>query len=96
MFHDWYNKDRGMCYLVCGIVYIKEPPTRSGLEGRVRGNKWRRGGRNITLNAGYMPGVFLHWWIVFVSRRVRVCFLCGFLNILVCYCFFVLFFNYYY
>ena len=23
--HDWCNKGRGMCYLVCGIVYIKEP-----------------------------------------------------------------------
>ena len=23
--HDWCNKGRGMCYPVCGIVYIKEP-----------------------------------------------------------------------
>ena len=23
--HDWCNKDRGMCYLVCGMVHIKEP-----------------------------------------------------------------------
>ena len=23
--HDWCNKGRGMCYLVCGIVHIKEP-----------------------------------------------------------------------
>ena len=23
--HDWYNKGRGMCYPVCGIVHIKEP-----------------------------------------------------------------------
>ena len=23
--HDWCNKGRGMCYLVCGMVYIKEP-----------------------------------------------------------------------
>ena len=23
--HDWCNKDRGMCYPVCGMVYIKEP-----------------------------------------------------------------------
>ena len=22
--HEWYNKDRGMCYPVCGIVHIKE------------------------------------------------------------------------
>ena len=25
VFHDWYNKGRGMCYPVCGIVHIKEP-----------------------------------------------------------------------
>ena len=23
--HDWYNKGHGMCYLVCGMVHIKEP-----------------------------------------------------------------------
>ena len=23
--HDWYNKGRGMCYSVCGMVHIKEP-----------------------------------------------------------------------
>ena len=23
--HDWCNKGRGMCYLVCGMVHIKEP-----------------------------------------------------------------------
>ena len=23
--HDWYNKGRGMCYPVCGIMHIKEP-----------------------------------------------------------------------
>ena len=23
--HDWCNKDRGLCYLVCGMVHIKEP-----------------------------------------------------------------------
>ena len=23
--HDWCNKDRGMCYSVCGMVHIKEP-----------------------------------------------------------------------
>ena len=23
--HDWCNKSRGMCYPVCGMVYIKEP-----------------------------------------------------------------------
>ena len=23
--HDWYNKDRGMCYPVCAMVHIKEP-----------------------------------------------------------------------
>ena len=24
VFHDWCNKGRGMCYPVCGMVYIKE------------------------------------------------------------------------
>ena len=23
--HDWCNKGSGMCYLVCGMVHIKEP-----------------------------------------------------------------------
>ena len=23
--HDWYNKGHGMCYPVCGMVYIKDP-----------------------------------------------------------------------
>ena len=23
--HDWCNKCRGMCYLVCGMMHIKEP-----------------------------------------------------------------------
>ena len=23
--HDWYNKTRGMCYPVCGMLHIKEP-----------------------------------------------------------------------
>ena len=23
--HNWCNKGRGMCYYVCGMVYIKEP-----------------------------------------------------------------------
>ena len=23
--HDWGNKGSGMCYPVCGILYIKEP-----------------------------------------------------------------------
>ena len=23
MLHDWCNKGRGMCYPVCGVVYIK-------------------------------------------------------------------------
>ena len=23
--HDWSNKDRGMCYPVCGMMHIKEP-----------------------------------------------------------------------
>ena len=25
VFHDWCNKDCGMCYPVCGIMNIKEP-----------------------------------------------------------------------
>ena len=24
-FHNWFNKGRGMCYPVCGMVHIKEP-----------------------------------------------------------------------
>ena len=24
-FPDWFNKDRGMCYPVCGMMHIKEP-----------------------------------------------------------------------
>ena len=28
--HDWYNKDRGMCYPVCGMVHIKEPLLLNG------------------------------------------------------------------
>ena len=23
--HNWFNKGRGMCYPVCGMVHIKEP-----------------------------------------------------------------------
>ena len=23
--HDWCNKDRGMCYPLCGMMHIKEP-----------------------------------------------------------------------
>ena len=23
--HDWFNKDRGMCYPVCGMMHIKQP-----------------------------------------------------------------------
>ena len=23
--HNWYNKGRGMCYPVCGMMHIKEP-----------------------------------------------------------------------
>ena len=25
VFHDWCTKGHGMCYLVCGMVHIKEP-----------------------------------------------------------------------
>ena len=25
VFHNWCNKGCGMCYAVCGMVYIKEP-----------------------------------------------------------------------
>ena len=25
VFHMWYNKGCGMCYPVCGMVYIKDP-----------------------------------------------------------------------
>ena len=23
--YDWYNKEHGMCYPVCGMVHIKDP-----------------------------------------------------------------------
>ena len=25
VFHDWYNEGSGICYPVCGLVYIKDP-----------------------------------------------------------------------
>ena len=25
VFHDWFNKGRGMCYPACGMMHIKEP-----------------------------------------------------------------------
>ena len=25
VFHDWYNKGRGRCYNVCGMVHLKDP-----------------------------------------------------------------------
>ena len=28
--HDWCNKDRGMCYPVCGMVHIKDTGVGSG------------------------------------------------------------------
>ena len=30
MLQDWYNKGRGMCYPVCGMVHIKEPLLKIG------------------------------------------------------------------
>ena len=37
-FHDWCNKeDRGMCYHVCGMVYIKEPLLLIGKRSRCTG-----------------------------------------------------------
>ena len=30
VFHNWCNKDRGMCYPVCVMVYIKEPLLLNG------------------------------------------------------------------
>ena len=29
--HDWYNKDHGMCYLVCQKMYIKEQLLQIGI-----------------------------------------------------------------
>ena len=31
--HDWCNKDRGMCYPVCGMMHIKEPLLLIGKSG---------------------------------------------------------------
>ena len=25
VFYDWYNKGRGMCYPICGVMHIKDP-----------------------------------------------------------------------
>ena len=35
--HDWCNKDRGMCYPVCGMVHIKEPLLLIGKSSSCRG-----------------------------------------------------------
>ena len=35
--HDWINTDRGMCYPVCGIVYIKDPLMLIGKSGPCSG-----------------------------------------------------------
>ena len=38
--HDWCNKDRGMCYPVCGIMYIKEPLLLIGKSSPCGNNKF--------------------------------------------------------
>ena len=36
--HDWCNKDRGMCYPVCGMVHIKKPLLLIGKSSPCCGN----------------------------------------------------------
>ena len=36
LFHDWYNKGRGVCYPVCGMVHMKEPLLLIEKSGRCR------------------------------------------------------------
>ena len=38
--HDWCNKGRGMCYLVCGMVHIKEPLLLIGKSSLCGGSKF--------------------------------------------------------
>ena len=33
--HNWCNKGRGVCYPVCGMVYIKEPLLLIGIVAHV-------------------------------------------------------------
>ena len=62
VFHDWYNKDRGMCYLLCGMMHIKDTlllmkrvaqvmAVAGFLSGNLRGRlPYAR--RNITVQCG--------------------------------------------
>ena len=36
--HDWCNKGRGMCYLVCGMMHKKEPLLLIGKSSLCGGN----------------------------------------------------------
>ena len=36
--YDWCNKDRGMCYPVCGMVHIKEPLLLIGMSSPCGGS----------------------------------------------------------
>ena len=36
--HDWCTKSRGMCYLVCGMMHIKEPLLLIGKSSRCGGS----------------------------------------------------------
>ena len=36
--HDWCNKERGMCYPVCGMMHIKEPLLLIGKSSPCRGS----------------------------------------------------------
>ena len=38
--HDWYNKGCGMCYLVCGMVHIKEPLLLTGKSSPCGGSRF--------------------------------------------------------
>ena len=36
--HDWCNKGHGMCYLVCGMIHIKESLLLNGKSSPCGGN----------------------------------------------------------
>ena len=38
LIHDWFNKNRGICYPVCGMVHIKEPLLLIGKSSPIGGS----------------------------------------------------------
>ena len=50
--HDWCNKGRGMCYLVCGMMHIKKPLLLIGKSSPCGGS-----GFPLSLLCGILPYV---------------------------------------